>query len=307
MNSFVPRVSQIKGVSHVRRLPRLGKIRLGLKVKNNGKEFPTETDYFVCPPEVQAVFGEKPKELKIMFPLNDPLAVFPQAYTYYGKSKGIKCKGNGETAYVHNSVCKGGCRNHDTDDIWHERNCPCKLLETKQCSMVAHLLFMIPDVSIGGVYQLDTGSYHSIVDVNSGIDYVRAVMMDATGHDKFSQIPLILSREPRKTGGGETGVQQTHYTLNLRIPPDTTIAELAEHNKKLGLTTAQNLALPEPEEHNPEYDKPDVVENDNEDETTETVKCPNLMDREIPTTECENCPNRCIDGVDCPAWQKGVA
>ena len=41
----------IKGLSEQRRLPRLGKIRLGVKKKNQkGIEYPASTDYFVCPP-----------------------------------------------------------------------------------------------------------------------------------------------------------------------------------------------------------------------------------------------------------------
>ena len=62
----------IKGVSEVVRLPRLGKIRLGVKRENStGTPYPSPTDYFVCPDEVRKVFGEKPKELRIMFPTED--------------------------------------------------------------------------------------------------------------------------------------------------------------------------------------------------------------------------------------------
>jgi hypothetical protein len=80
-------------------MPLLGKIRLGIKIKNaKGVEYPKETDYFVCPPEVEKEFGKEPKILPIMLPMNDIDAVFPCAYIYYGKSKGVICKGNGETA-----------------------------------------------------------------------------------------------------------------------------------------------------------------------------------------------------------------
>ena len=62
MNGFKGQFTKIKGLSDKRRLPRLGKIRLGVKAisQKSGKEYPKETDYFVCPPEVQAVYGEKP-------------------------------------------------------------------------------------------------------------------------------------------------------------------------------------------------------------------------------------------------------
>ena len=55
----------IKGLTTDRQemLPRIGKIRLGIKKKHsNGREYPAATDYFVCPPEVQAIYGPEPKE-----------------------------------------------------------------------------------------------------------------------------------------------------------------------------------------------------------------------------------------------------
>ena len=65
-------MSPIDGISEVIRLPRLGKIRLGIKKDAEGTTYPEPTDYFVCPEEVKKVFGEKPRELRIMFPTNDP-------------------------------------------------------------------------------------------------------------------------------------------------------------------------------------------------------------------------------------------
>ena len=62
-------MAPIKGISEVVRLPHLGKIRLGIKKeKADGIPYPSPTDYFACPDEVRKVFGEKPKELRIMFP-----------------------------------------------------------------------------------------------------------------------------------------------------------------------------------------------------------------------------------------------
>ena len=60
----------IKGISEVRRLPRLGKIRLGIKVQGDKKNpYPRAVDYFVVPEEIQPCVGEKPKKLSIMFPV----------------------------------------------------------------------------------------------------------------------------------------------------------------------------------------------------------------------------------------------
>jgi len=57
---FRQKFTRIKGLSSIRRLPRLGKIRLGIKkVTAKGKEYPSETDYFVCPAEVCRVLRTK--------------------------------------------------------------------------------------------------------------------------------------------------------------------------------------------------------------------------------------------------------
>ena len=63
----------IEGLSETRRITRLGKIHLGIKriSEKTGKEYPSATDYFVCPPEITEVYGEKPVKLDIMFPLED--------------------------------------------------------------------------------------------------------------------------------------------------------------------------------------------------------------------------------------------
>ena len=90
----------IKGLSERRRLPRAGKIRLGLMVQGaGGKMHPMATDYFVCPPEVTAALSlsEQPRELPIMFPSDDPDRIFAQVLKMYRRS-GLFCSGDGETA-----------------------------------------------------------------------------------------------------------------------------------------------------------------------------------------------------------------
>ena len=76
-------IKDFKGKS---RIPRLGKIRLGIKVPGTKSEYPKATDYFVCPEEVKAVYGEKPKRLNIAFHSEELEEVFPQYYKLYGRS-----------------------------------------------------------------------------------------------------------------------------------------------------------------------------------------------------------------------------
>lgn len=74
----------IKGLTEMRRMPRIGKLHLGIKVTKNKKgeecpPYPKAVDYFVYPEadapggellgQLNKAFGEKPKELRIVFPL----------------------------------------------------------------------------------------------------------------------------------------------------------------------------------------------------------------------------------------------
>lgn len=247
MNGFKGRFTSIKDISDRRRLPRLGKLRLGIKMKSTktGKEFPREVDYFVCPPEVQKQFGEQPKELPIMFPIEDREVIFPQAYKYWGQSKGLKCIGNGENAIEF------------TEEGGVERQCPCELLEKGNCQRRAHLMILIPKVSCGGVYQVDLGSYHSIVDINSGLDYVRALV------GRFSWVPLMLRRVPRETHGGDK--KTTHYTLQIEFQGDiATINQLREDTRRI--LEGPRYALPAPIDENPKMDEGATIEYTDEEE-----------------------------------------
>jgi len=234
---FNGRFTRIEKLSDKRRFPRLGKVRLGVKVKHptSGKEYPKEVPYFVVPPEVAKVFGEQPKELEVMLPINSVDAIFPQAYKFYGSSKGLKCIGNGVDATRANE-----------QGMFEEQKCPCELLEQKKCSKRAHLMFLIPKVNLGGVYQIDIGSYNSIIDINSGLDYIQSII------GRFAMIPLKLKRVPRETH--HDGKKQTHYTLQIQFEGNIDLLNnLRANNTKVLIDSKQNL-LPLPIDENPELD-----------------------------------------------------
>jgi hypothetical protein len=220
---------------------------LGKKKKSQrtGNEFPVETEYFVCPPEVQAIYGEKPTKLDVMLPVNDREAIFPQAYKYYGKSRGLKCTGNGVEALW-----------REDNGEWTPRKCPCNLLKEMKCSLRAHLRVILPRVSVSGIYQIDTSSFNSIQDVNSGLDYVQALI------GRFAMVPCELVRKPRDTHAD--GKKQIHYTLNLY--PGIPIEVIEDFRRdSLRVLAALSYALPEPEDINPEMDESPVELVDEED------------------------------------------
>lgn len=265
--NFAGSITRVKGVSDKRRLPRLAKIRLGFKLLKNGKEFPAESPFFLLPPEIARVYGGKvsvdrakemgvtradvlkfvadnthrlAEEIDIMLPLNDIAAVFPQSYKWYGSSRGVRCVGDGEKAM----------RYDDTAKAMVERTCPCEQLRTEtnvrgECTLRAHLMCLVPKVSMGGIYQIDMGSYNSIIDINSGIDYVSALI------GRFALVPLKLRRVPTQTH--HDGRTQTHYTCQIIF--DVSINELnVLRQDSQRIISHSAYMLPAPDDTNPAVD-----------------------------------------------------
>jgi len=225
------RFTRIKDISERRRLPRLGKIRLGLKVisSKTGREYPRETEYFIVPPEVAKVYGERPTSLEVMFPINDPEVVFPQAYKWYGGQKGLKCIGDMEIAL----------RFNEEKQSMEEISCPCEHKDI-ECQKRGHLMVILPRVNMGGVYQIDVGSLHSMIDVNSGIEYVQSLV------GRFAMVPLKLCRMPKETHFG--GQKQIHYTLQLFLDADVDMVNALRQDTSRVLLSTRNLILPPPED-----------------------------------------------------------
>lgn len=255
---FTPKLTsgRIKNLSNRRRIPRLGKIHLGIKkIARSGKEYPSETPFFVCPPEVEKVYGKEPVELDVMFPLESPEACFPQAYEHFGSGAGLKCTGDGERA-----------AEKQEDGTWKERACPCEKAQPPEgmkasCAQSAHLMVILPKISMGGVYQIDTHSYHSIVDVNSGIDYCIGVI------GRMAWVPLKLKRVPRVTHG--KGQKATHYTMAITFDAnadfintlrgDSTRILLGPGNPATALLEAPAIVNPEQDPEGPvTFEEPDI-------------------------------------------------
>jgi len=218
--------TSIEGLTDRVRLPRLGKIRLGVKVDvGTANEHPRDLDYFVVPEEVAKILNDdKPRELRIMFPIDDQAEIFPQALKRYGSNAGLKCSGN-------------GARAKEMDPLTGQlqgKDCPCEHLRTRtreyykdedgqnkrcDCAIHATLNFVLPDVNIAGVYQIETNSINSIIDINSGMKYIRGILADAHGIGSLQGIYLKLVREATvvypKTKKHPEGEKQIRHTLKL--------------------------------------------------------------------------------------------
>ncbi|MEW6542451.1 MAG: hypothetical protein AB1411_02445 [Nitrospirota bacterium] len=238
MHTQFAQFTTVKGLSDRIRLPRLGKIRLGIKVIGQNGEYPKDVPYFVVPPEVARIYGNEPTALDIMFPVNDRNLIFPQAFKYYGSSKGLKCIGNGEQA-LRVDPQTGGQKPCE---------CPCSLLETKECQLRANLMVILPKVNMGGVYQIDSTSYHTVVDINSGIYYVENLVK------RFAMVPLVLKRVPRETH--PNGQKQIHYPLQVHLEnaDENFVLKLRSETEAI-IQRTSTLVLPAPEDVNPELDE----------------------------------------------------
>jgi hypothetical protein len=220
----------IKGLSEVRRLPRQGKIRLGIKkVSSGGKEYPSEVDYFILDPsnpveserekllrEFADLYGEHPKSIKIMFPVASPEVYFPQFYKRYGSSTALKCKGDGQIAVCATEEFTKELKVVGEDDLGLPKvECKgkeCVYFKNKECTTVGTLQVLLPELPGAGVWQITTGSYNSIVNLNSCIDYIKA----ACG--RAHMIPLTLERreqETQHTDDAGKAHKGKHYTLHI--------------------------------------------------------------------------------------------
>jgi len=214
------------------RIPRLGKIRLGIKIKGEKADYPKSTDYFVCPIEVRAVYGEKPKRLNISFHSDDIEEVFPQYYKRYGKSTGLVCKGDGEIA---------NCINPETGEF-EETECmgtECEFYKKNQCKRIGNLHFIVLNINRLGVYQLDTSSINSILNINGSIGYAKQL----TG-GRIKLVPFILEVLPQEVN--PEGKKKTVYVLHLE-------ADIPKMMKALDSKPQDILSLDVP-------DKPELVD-----------------------------------------------
>lgn len=241
------RVTKVPGLSDEREIPRLGKIRLGIKKKGAKGEYPAEVDYFVVPPEVTAVYGPDPKELDIMFLTNDAEANMPTAYKRYGSSAGLKCIGDG-----------AGNGYEKTDEGEKKINCPCDHAggEKPSCKIVACIMVVLPEVSAGGVYQISTGSIVNIKRVNSYMDWIKRI--NPSGG--CALVRIKLSREEIETAH-KGGSKKKHHVLKLAYMG--TVADVRALAGSSGAPGAiagtptapiSGLQMPEPDDSNPALD-----------------------------------------------------
>jgi len=231
----------IKGLSDRRRITRGGYIRLGKKATNaKGQEYPVKSDHFIADFDDAALqtrfvelYGEKPTRIPIAFPSDDENEFFSQFYKAYGSSTGLKCKGDGEAAQ---RVVEG-----EMVDV----DCPgpeeCEYAKQNGCKPIGSLQFFVRGLNVLQIFQINTSSYNSIVNVNSGIDLLRF----ARGGKSIAGVWVNLVLKPQEA---QVDGKKVHiFVLEVEIPVGL------DDVQRLTSAVEAPVALPAPSDERDEY------------------------------------------------------
>ena len=236
-------MSPIAGLSDQRRIPRIGKIHLGVKVKNpQGVEHPKATEYFVVPPEVAAVHGEKPTELPIMIPVEDEEYWASQYYRSYSQTRGLTCKGDGDKCRRMVDVKTGEMADRSSGKVeWKEMTCAgqeCPEYQSKKCREVMNLQFLLPQVPGLGVWQIDTSSVNSIRNINSSAELIRGII------GRIRMVPLLLTLEAIEVVNPDDGLGKKKTVHVMSLKHGATLQNLISDSIK----PIQELLAPAPDD-----------------------------------------------------------
>lgn len=305
----------IHGLTNIQRPPRQGMIRLGVKKHTaNGVEYPAEVDYFILDPETpdddekmrlielfHSEFGAKPKSIAIVLPSSDINEVFPQNYKRYGKKTSLKCIGDGLTAQCTSKEFAEGldiiqtlpnglpvvtCKGREC--MYATTNPDAK---QKECKASATLSVWIPALGGLGLWQITTGSFYSIININGCIRSLIGI------YGRAHSLPLTLERRPQETT--YNGKKSIHYVLHMNT--DKSIGEMVKHAliapERVLIETygeSASKSLPAPDEIIDDDESgnllpgPTVIEDIKQDEPEETAIIQDNQERTPEEIECES-------------------
>ena len=196
-------------------------------------------------PILTELFGERPTSIPVTLALDDEWPwdkVFPQYMMMWRHGQGLVCKGDGEV--VHYRVTKQGDKlTVEEGEVCDPETCAYALPDERgfvRCRRVASLQFLIrhPKLKVLAVWQIDTGSIHSIINVNSRLRFFKD--LDSFGHS-IQGIPLVLTVTPREVH--PEGHKRIVYVLDLELDP---AADLGGVQLTRDFSEAKALEAPAP-------------------------------------------------------------
>lgn len=201
------------------RLPRVGKLRLGIKKQsskgNSMVEYPSAVDYFVVNEDAATsrqaaesfheVYGDQPRELEVTLPAATLGDVLEGAWRSYGTGGLLKrrCEGPGGNCVVR-AKDGGG---------WQPGPCACQAEgldpadKRNHCQERFTLTIMLMQVKGVGVWQVDTGSRMAAEGLASSLRMIESFR----GHLQGAKASLRVV--PRQVSPG--GVAKTVWILEL--------------------------------------------------------------------------------------------
>ena len=246
-----------------KQMPRVGKIRLGLTKKSaKGSDYPITVPYFVLTdvPEVVQEYGESPTALDIIFPHRSRDIVLPTWFRYYkgghvnkdGERIGgeCACKGTG----LREDGSPGMAEHYDVRDPETgsfsirpclEKNCPdyYDRRGNQQCKagMKVNAIVIKKDIDViipGGIFQIDTTSWESMMNFISIFDWTLA---RPEYYEYFTGVPFTIYREEtikRITDASGKQTRSTQYIMKLKVNE-----ERFERMKRMGFYTKKKIDL----------------------------------------------------------------
>lgn len=264
------RFTSIPNFSDQPSLPRIMKLRLGIKEsKGTSKEHPKETDHFVldiddsvAPADAkeikarfESLYGERPLVITGVRSLATEEETFSSDFEKWRSGK-LWCHGNGvEASRKINGVWM-------PLDICAHNGCP----DYDPREFTSRLRFMLPEVSMSGYVQIDTGSIYSSANIRNGLNLARLHAVQLFGEPRISAIPLTLLRAPQ--GIEFDGKLNQHFIMHLR-PENQTLGSLKQLAASRPMLPAAGASIPDtefdmPEDHIPasEQQEEDVFDPD---------------------------------------------
>jgi len=215
-------------------------------------EYPVEVDYFILDPktpdpvwnerlkkEFADLYGSKPKAIKIMFPPVSPELFFAQWFKRYGKSTLVKCKGDNEIATTTEEFAEGLEKVGEDDRGFIQVKClgpECSYQKNNQCSRMASLQVILPELKGMGIWQINTGSFNSIVNINSALDWLKGLC------GRYAMLPVTLMRV--ETDIPYEGKRSKHYILQV----DQQTFSIGDIQQFAAVNTVERALIPAPDE-----------------------------------------------------------
>jgi hypothetical protein len=185
-----------------------------------------------------------------MFPTDEQAQWASQFLRCYSASRGLICRGDGEMAIARIDIRTGEIATREAAETeLREVTCnpaKCVYYQKAHCRRVMNLQFLLPDCPGFGVYQLDTSSFNSIVNVNSSLELIRGIC------GRLSMIPLSLKIVEQEVQ--PEGKKKTVRILSLTAP-----YSLVEIQRYAQLPPGRALLLPAPDSEAPDDLFPDEV------------------------------------------------